>query len=95
MAHDGPEALATAANIRPEVILLDIGLPQMTGYEVARKLRDDLKLTKALIVAVTGYGQPDDRRKTGEAGFDAHLVKPVNPHQLSELLRAHRNFDGA
>lgn len=67
----------------------------MTGYEVARKLRDDLKLTKALIVAVAGYGQAENRRKTSEAGFDAHLVKPVNPNQLSELLQDHDNIEEA
>jgi len=67
------------------VALVDIGLPDMDGYEVARELRRrfDSQLT---LIALTGYGQPDDRRKALEAGFDLHLVKPVDPQQLFDLL---------
>ena len=89
VAHHGQEALEYATKIPPDVAILDIGLPQMTGYEVARKMRGDLKLFRTLIIAVTGYGQADDRRKSMEAGFDAHLVKPVNPLELSALLQMH------
>jgi signal transduction histidine kinase len=85
-AHDGPTALATAEAFRPEVVLLDIGLPQMDGYEVARRLRARAGFEKALLVALTGYGQEEDRRRAAEAGFDAYLVKPADPLALHELL---------
>jgi CheY-like chemotaxis protein len=94
VAHDGPSALAMAADRRPDVVLLDIGLPNMDGYEVARRLRKDLNLTDALIVAVTGYGQEDDRRRSAEAGFDIHLVKPINPNELDALMQQTRKRDG-
>ena len=85
-ACDGPTALETAAAFRPEVVLLDIGLPQMDGYEVARRLREQVGLKEALLVAVTGYGQEEDRRQSDAAGFDAHLVKPADPAVLLKLL---------
>jgi len=85
-ARDGPAALEVAAVFRPEVVLLDIGLPQMDGYEVANRLRGQVGLKKVLLVAVTGYGQEEDRRRTAEAGFDAHLVKPADPAVLIRLL---------
>ncbi len=85
-ALDGPSALAMAAEHRPEIVLLDIGLPGMTGYEVAQRLRDVPGLERALLVAVTGYGQREDRRRTREAGFEHHLVKPVEPEKLRELI---------
>ena len=75
-----------AAEHRPEIVLLDIGLPGMTGYEVAQRLRDVPGLERALLVAVTGYGQREDRRRTREAGFEHHLVKPVEPEKLRELI---------
>jgi PAS domain S-box-containing protein len=84
-AHDGPAALEAAASFRPEAILLDIGLPRMDGYEVARRLRQAGQ-DKALLVALTGYGQEEDRRRSREAGFDLHLVKPVDPQELEEIL---------
>jgi two-component system, sensor histidine kinase len=83
--HDGAAALAAAAELRPEVILLDIGLPGIDGYEVARRLRAD-GLGGKLLVAMTGYGRDEDRRLAREAGFDEHLVKPVDPNVLRELL---------
>ena len=87
MAHDGPSALAAARAHRPEVVLLDIGLPAgMDGYEVARRMRPEPGLERSLIVAVTGFGQEEDRRRAVHAGFDAHLVKPVDLKQLSRLL---------
>ncbi len=85
-AFDGPSALAMAAEHRPEIVLLDIGLPGMTGYEVAQRLREVPGLERAMLVAVTGYGQREDHRRTREAGFDHHLVKPVEPEKLRELI---------
>jgi two-component system CheB/CheR fusion protein len=85
-ADTGTAALDAAARFRPDVGLIDIGLPGVDGYEVARRLRatDDGK--RMLLVALTGYGQPEDRRRARAAGFDAHLTKPVLPEQLAEVL---------
>jgi CheY-like chemotaxis protein len=85
-AHDGPAALAAAQTYRPDVVLLDLGLPGMSGYEVCRRLREGHFATGPLVVALTGYGKDEDRRRTREAGFDRHLVKPVNPDELREVL---------
>ncbi len=84
-AYEGPAALRAAAAFRPEVVLLDIGLPRMDGYAVARRLREEVGL-KAALVALTGYGQDEDRCRSQEAGFDAHLVKPVEPAELLALV---------
>ncbi|HEV2855762.1 MAG TPA: PAS domain S-box protein [Thermoanaerobaculia bacterium] len=89
-AYDGPEALAVAAEYRPDVVLLDIGLPGMNGYEVAQRLRELPRLERAVIVAVTGYGQESDRQRARRAGFDRHLVKPVDPAALQNLLATAR-----
>jgi len=86
MAHDGVEALEVAARFRPQVLLLDLGLPRLDGYEVARKLREDPGLADAMLVAVSGYGRAEDRQRTREAGFDDHLVKPVDHEVLRKLL---------
>ncbi len=85
-AHDGPAALQAAESFRPEVVFLDIGLPRMDGYEIARRLRQQAELKSSFLVALTGYGQEEDRRRTEEAGFDAHLVKPADPDELQRLL---------
>jgi PAS domain S-box-containing protein len=85
-AHDGPEALAIAQGDRPDAVLLDIGLPEMDGYEVARRLRKDPACRDCVIIAISGYGQDDDRRRGREAGFDHHLVKPIDPDALFPLL---------
>lgn len=85
-ADDGPAALDRAAGFRPDVILLDIGLPDMDGYEVARHVRQNPLHSDVRLVAVTGYGQDSDRRRSEEAGFDVHLVKPVEATDLKELL---------
>jgi PAS domain S-box-containing protein len=85
-AYDGPEALETAGAFRPEVILLDIGLPGMDGYEIARRLKQNGGLDSALLVALTGYGQEEDRRRAEAAGFDLHLTKPVRPDRLREVV---------
>jgi CheY-like chemotaxis protein len=86
--HDGPAAVDLAPRYRPEVVLLDIGLPGMDGYEVARRLRQDPLTRGALLVAVTGYGQESDRARSREAGFDHHLVKPVDLAGLRRLIEA-------
>jgi CheY-like chemotaxis protein len=86
VAHDGPGALREARAFSPEVVLLDIGLPGMSGYEVARRLVGDNGAPHPLLVAITGYGQEEDRRRSSEAGFTHHLVKPVDPQELRQLL---------
>jgi PAS domain S-box-containing protein len=85
-AHDGPEALALAHAVRPDVMFLDIGLPNMNGYELARRLRSDPTTASTLLVAVTGWGTDDDRRRSQEAGFDAHLTKPVGIDAVRDVL---------
>jgi PAS domain S-box-containing protein len=87
-AYDGPSALVAAQELRPEVVFLDLGMPGMDGYEVARRLRGQAGLEGARLVAVTGWGHPEDRRRSQEAGFDEHLVKPVGPEAFHEALRA-------
>jgi signal transduction histidine kinase len=86
VAHDGRDALLVARACPPDVILLDIGLPGMDGLEVARRVRNDLGMDQVLLVAMTGYGQMEDRRRSQQAGFNAHLVKPVALDRLNELL---------
>jgi signal transduction histidine kinase len=85
VAADGPEGVAAAGALRPDVALIDIGLPGLDGYQVARQIRHGLG-SAIHLVALTGYGQPEDRRRAAEAGFDEHLVKPVEPDRLRQLL---------
>ena len=85
-AYDGPSALDAAQYYQPDVVVLDIGLPGMTGYEVAQKLREQPRFDKTPIIAVTGYGQEEDRRRSRQAGFDHHLTKPVSPEVLQSFL---------
>src|SRR5207253_7234972 len=85
-AHNGPGALEAAQAYHPEVMLLDIGLPGMDGYEVARRIRALPALQHVLLVALTGYGKDEDKRRSQEAGFNAHLVKPVDLDILNKLL---------
>jgi CheY-like chemotaxis protein len=85
VARGGVEALRLAVEFRPDIVLLDIGMPDIDGYEVARRLRN-LNDRPFRIVAVTGWGQEPDRQKSREAGFDAHLVKPVSANQLVQIL---------
>jgi len=87
VAHDGAEALASFAAYAPSVVLLDIGMPGMNGYDVARTIRARFPKSSATLVALTGWGQDDDRRRAREAGFDHHLVKPVDLDVLQDLLR--------
>jgi signal transduction histidine kinase/CheY-like chemotaxis protein len=86
ICHDGPSCLEAAAEFRPEAVLLDIGLPGMDGYEVARRLRSHPATDRALLVALTGYGQADDLRRAREAGFNHHFVKPADLDALAALL---------
>lgn len=86
LAHDGLEAVEAATNLKPDVVLLDIGLPKISGYEVARRIREQRWGQKTLIVALSGWGQDEDRAKSREAGFDGHLVKPVDYTVLMQLL---------
>jgi two-component system CheB/CheR fusion protein len=84
--YDGPSVLRTAASYRPDVVVLDIGLPGMSGYEVARQLRELPEFKRTRLVAVTGYGQDDDRRHSLEAGLDYHLTKPIDPDVLRAIV---------
>lgn len=93
LAHDGEEALSQAATHRPEVVLLDIGLPKVDGYEVARRLRLDPENEGVLLIAVTGYGNREDRERGKLSGFDHHLVKPVDLQQLQRLLASRRRVE--
>jgi CheY-like chemotaxis protein len=86
LAHDGLAALDAVAAFRPEILFLDIGLPRMSGYEVAQRVRARPECDRILIAALTGYGTEDDRRRSLEAGFDVHLVKPPALESLQQLL---------
>ena len=85
-AHDGPKALAEAEAFRPDIVFLDIGLPGMSGYDVARQFRAHPALRSAHLVALTGWGTEDDKRKCMEAGFDLHLTKPVDPQDVDAVV---------
>ena len=85
-AFDGAEAVSVAAEFEPEVILLDIGLPKLNGYEACRAIRAHDQDHRICIIALTGWGQEEDRRKSAEAGFDGHLTKPVEQATLNKLL---------
>jgi CheY-like chemotaxis protein len=86
-AYDGEEAIIAAGTFRPEVVLLDIGLPKLNGYEACRQIRQQPWGKGIVLIAVTGWGQEEDRRRSHEAGFDKHLVKPVDPRSLMNLLQ--------
>jgi CheY-like chemotaxis protein len=86
VAHDAPTALLVAAEFKPTIAFLDIGLPIMDGYELAARLRDLPGLGNLKLVAITGYGQSEDRRRTEAAGFSRHLVKPVDFDDLDAAL---------
>ena len=87
-AFDGQAALAGLRHHRPSVVLLDIGLPDMDGYEVARRVRQEPGGSETTLIALTGWGEEEDRRLSREAGIDHHLVKPVDFVALEQLLRA-------
>jgi PAS domain S-box-containing protein len=86
VTYDGASALAAAADFKPEAALIDIGLPAMDGYEVARRLRATPRLESTTLIAVTGYGRANDRRSALRAGFDEHLAKPLDPDNVAELI---------
>ena len=86
LAYDGPSALDVAINYRPDVLLLDIGLPGLDGYEVAQRIRQQAALKGIMLVALTGYGQESDRQRSQNAGFDHHLVKPADFDKIENLL---------
>jgi CheY-like chemotaxis protein len=86
VVHDGEQAVGAAAGRRPDIILMDIGLPGMNGYEAARRIRNEQGDASILIVALTGWGQEPDRRRSADAGIDHHLVKPLNLDQLKQIL---------
>jgi CheY-like chemotaxis protein len=86
IAFDGSQALEIAEEFRPQVVLLDIGLPGMNGYELAREIRERPALRGAVLVAQTGWGEDADRQRSTEAGIDRHLVKPVDIHVVEEIL---------
>jgi two-component system CheB/CheR fusion protein len=83
---DGPSALVAVRERRPDVVVLDIGLPQMDGYEVARQLRAMPGGQEMVLIALTGYGQSEDKQRSLDAGFNYHLVKPVDPGILEKLI---------
>jgi CheY-like chemotaxis protein len=85
-AFDGSAVLETALDYRPNVVLLDIGLPGLNGFEVARRLRQQPTLKNVVLVAMTGYGQESDRKRSKEAGFDHHLVKPGDFGKVLQIL---------
>jgi CheY-like chemotaxis protein len=86
--HDGPSAIEIAEKLRPTLILLDIGLPGMNGYEVAKRLRTIPALMGVMIAALTGYGEEQDRRRSDEVGFDRYFVKPISFPALQELIQS-------
>jgi CheY-like chemotaxis protein len=85
-AFDGPSGVETALDYRPDVVLLDIGLPGLDGYQVVRQMRQQPDLQSIVMIAITGYGQESDRQQALEAGFDYHLVKPVHIEQVHKIL---------
>lgn len=93
-AHDGLEAVETAALFRPDVILLDIGMPKLDGYEACRRIRGQFWARDVLMLALTGWGQDEDRLEARRAGFDQHLVKPVEPAAFEKLLATIRTRVG-
>ncbi len=86
ISYDGPGVLEAARSFRPQVVLLDIGMPGLDGYQVARRLRESPETRRALLVAMTGWGQEEDLRRSREAGFDHHLTKPFEPALIEKLL---------
>ena len=91
VAFDGVSALAEAARFQPQAVLLDLGMPGMDGYDVVRELRTREATKSAVILALSGYGQPDDKARAKAAGFTDHLTKPVEPASLLSILKATRS----
>ena len=91
-AYDGEQAVEMDSAFLPQVVLLDIGLPKLYGYDAARRIRD-ARGDGVLLVAVTGWGQEEDRRRAKAAGFDHHLTKPVDPEAISRIIDGHKASD--
>ncbi len=87
VAYDGVTALRISQVFRPQVVFLDLGMPDMDGYDVARQLRKNPELKRAILVALTGWGREEDRHRSRQAGFDYHLVKPAEPAALEQVLQ--------
>ena len=87
VAYNGPTAVASAKNNEPDVVILDIGLPGMNGWEVAQALQKEATRKRPFFIAVTGFGTDEDKRRSAEAGVDLHLIKPVDPEDLAAVLR--------
>ncbi len=85
--YDGQEGVDAALEFEPDVVLLDIGLPDMSGYEACRRIRQQPEGGQAMLIAITGWGAAEDRRRSKEAGFDHHMIKPVDPEGLIAILR--------
>src|SRR5690606_3773562 len=94
-AGNGQEAVVLAESFGPDVVFMDLGMPVMNGYEAARHIREQSWGREMLLVALTGWGQEEDRRRTRQAGFDEHLVKPADPAQLQQLIKARRERKAA
>ena len=88
ITYDGASGLAAVRETRPDIVLCDIGLPDIDGYEVARALRAEPDLAACMLVALTGYAQPEDLKRAREAGFDRHIAKPPSLEKLEELLES-------
>ncbi|HJV83096.1 response regulator [Noviherbaspirillum sp.] len=91
VANDGLSAIDKAEKLRPDIVILDIGMPAMDGYQVAQYLRTKGGLTSSLLIAVTGYAQEQDRISAQKAGFDHHFAKPLDFRKLTEILASHCN----
>jgi CheY-like chemotaxis protein len=85
-ACDGRTGIDTARALKPDVVLCDIGLPDMDGYQVARTLREDEALSSTRLIALSGYARPEDTKRAREAGFDSHVAKPPDLEELTEML---------
>jgi two-component system CheB/CheR fusion protein len=90
VAGDGPSAISVARSFRPQVVICDIGLPGMDGYEVARRMRSDPTLRGAYLVAFSGYARPEDCERSAEAGFDLHLAKPLSMQTIERMMQEYR-----
>lgn len=95
VAYDGQTALECFAEQRPDAVIMDIGLPVIDGYETARQMRARQGASPLLLIAVTGWGHPDDRRRSEAAGFDHHLVKPVHPSEIHRRLSEFASGSGS
>jgi CheY-like chemotaxis protein len=95
VVYDGDEALQAMPRLRPDAVLLDIGLPKVNGYQVAERIRAEPEHRRTLIVAISGYGQEEHRLQSQQSGFDYHIVKPIDPPVLTRLLASLWSHRGA